>query len=333
MAESLPTSVSAFSHRRPRADSNASFAYYDEEALDDEQDELHVVEEWDTQSRRTSGDLEDIQFNADAIDDEDFDDDSADASYQGTVDDYALRRRSSTQSRSSVHAALLRRDSSATAASYGFSGRMSQKVYMANEDLTIAVAGFRTTRLRRLIYSILCISTFGIAFLLCRWLPRWHVRLLGQPCTLRDCDWVVVENQWRELSLIPVSVESYGRPVSTVFGFPEKIPVYGLDDDTDPVMDSLRMLDYRYVRFYFHPLKDKFVMCSGWKDADWTDVRLARSGLDSDEKILREVLFGNNMIDIQQKSTFQLLVDEVRILPVQGGQHHRKVPFVNSGDG
>ncbi|KAK3059255.1 hypothetical protein LTS18_011285, partial [Coniosporium uncinatum] len=39
LAESVPTSVSAFSHRRFRSDSNASFAFYDEER-DDLSDDL-----------------------------------------------------------------------------------------------------------------------------------------------------------------------------------------------------------------------------------------------------------------------------------------------------
>ena len=77
------------------------------------------------------------------------------------------------------------------------------------------------------------------------------------------------------------------------------------------MMVQLRFLDYRYVRFCFHPLKDRFVLCSNWKDPKWTNVRSVRDGLDGDEKYQREQVFGQNQIDIQQKSTLQLLIDEV----------------------
>ena len=77
------------------------------------------------------------------------------------------------------------------------------------------------------------------------------------------------------------------------------------------MLTTLRFLDYRYIRFYFHPLKDKFVLCTNWKDDNWTDVRSIRIGLDSDERYRREQVFGKNEIDIQQKSIIQLLVDEV----------------------
>lgn len=107
-----------------------------------------------------------------------------------------------------------------------------------------------------------------------------------------------------------VDKKLYGRPMSTIFGHTGKS--YGVDDDYDPIITELRMLNYRYVRLYFNQQKDKFVIFNGWVDPNWTDPRAVRSGIDSDEKGLRAVVFGNNLIDIEQKSTPQLLVDEVR---------------------
>ena len=182
---------------------------------------------------------------------------------------------------------------------------------MANEDLTIAVAGFRTSRIGLAIYLCLCLSTCGLAYLLLRWLPRWHIGLLGRSCPLAECDWVVVENQWNELIKMDIESRSFGRPLSTVFGLSEKSYFQSLEDDVDPLMDELRFIDYRYVRFFFHPVKDKFLLSNGWKDPEWTDVRQVRVGIDSDEKSIREIIFGNNLIDIAQKSVGQLLVDEV----------------------
>ncbi|KEY66546.1 hypothetical protein S7711_08049 [Stachybotrys chartarum IBT 7711] len=307
VAESLPTSVSAFSHRRARADSTTSFTFYEE------QPELGVVTEANIDGnaiaedyvRRSFSDVGDLEFG-------DYDDeDSADQDYETTHDDYLLQRRLSTQSRGSINSRLLRRDSTATAASSHLTGRSSQKLYMANEDLTIAIAGFRTSYVGYTIYILLCVLTGGIAYLLFRWLPRWYIGLLGQPYPLRECEWVVIENQWGELAIMAVRSQNYGRPVSSVFGLQDKTLFDGLDDDGDPILNDLRTLDYRYVRLCFHPFKDKFVLSSGWKDPDWTDARRVRSGLDSDEKSIREIVFGDNLIDIEQKSTSQLLVDEV----------------------
>ncbi|TWU77492.1 hypothetical protein ED733_007130 [Metarhizium rileyi] len=306
VAESLPSSVSTFSHRRVRAGSTASFTYYEEPEIPEGEEEPDIFTDLSGNFvRRSLSDLGDLEFG---IDDEE---DSADREYLATHDDYMLRRHSSAQSRDSVSASLLRRDSTATAASARAEGRTNQKIYMANEDLTIVVAGFQTSRAGSLIYSAMCFLTLGMVFLLLRWIPRWYISLVGRPSPLRNCDWVVVENQWSELSILRITTQEYGRPVSSVFGVPEKPFLHSLDDDYDPLIDHLRSLDYRYVRLYFHPIKDKFVMSTGWKDPEWTDVRLVRCGLDSDDKSLREAIFGNNLIDIEQKTIGQLLVDEV----------------------
>lgn len=99
--------------------------------------------------------------------------------------------------------------------------------------------------------------------------------------------------------------------MSTVFGLSEKKYALSYDEDDDPVLEDLRILDYRYLRFSYHPLKDKFVLTNSWKDPAWTDVKSIRAGIDGDEKANRELVFGKNLIDIKQKTIPQLLLDEV----------------------
>lgn len=211
----------------------------------------------------------------------------------------------------------------------GKEARINQKIYVVTEDLTIVVAGFDTRPLGFILYVSLCIITLGLGFLLLRWLPRWRVCLIGSPKPLRDCTWAVIEvrsllqhkrakaaakdpqNQWGEFTVHDIVKCQYGHPVSTVFGSTEKDRLQDYDEDDDPMMTQLRFLDYRYVRFCFHPLKDRFVLCSNWKDPKWKNVRSIRGGLDVDERYRREQVFGQNQIDILQKSIFQLLIDEV----------------------
>jgi len=108
-----------------------------------------------------------------------------------------------------------------------------------------------------------------------------------------------------------VERQPYGRPLSTLFGAREKTFVDAVEEDLDPIVSELQILNYRYVRLCFHQGQDKFVMFAGWKDPEWTDTQAARASINSEEKRLREVVFGSNLIDIEQKSITRLLVDEV----------------------
>ena len=317
MSESVPSSITGFAHRRSRADSIASFTYFQE---DDESPE------WSDDQAIVDEDEEDQDVAKQAEGDLDLDLESGSTSPQ--------RRKSSGYSRTSAESPLLtRHDSTKTDASgFGRGPRSSQKIYVVAEDLTIVVAGFSTQMLGFVLYLCCCILSLGLGYLVLRWLPRWRVRLIGSPKPLRECDWVVVEvrspsrhrgskstakvgqNQWGEFAVHNVAKSPYGHPASTVFGLREK-KGYSLDydEDDDPMLMYLRFLDYRYIRFCFHPLKEKFVLCSDWKDPNWTDVKSIRVGLDSDERLRREQVLGTNEIEIEQKSVPQLLVDEVSV--------------------
>lgn len=188
MAESLPTSVSAFAHRRQRADSTASFTYYQEEENSPEAEAQHA------QDGAVPFDIDDIPFELDHDTDYDIDQSTDSEVDSASTQGHAMhRRRSSTQSRSSVHARLLRTDSTRTDSSGPAHGRTSQKLRIVSEDLTIVIAGFRTGSVGYIAYILLCLSTLGLAYLLLRWLPRWQVRLIGEPCPLYECHWVVLE--------------------------------------------------------------------------------------------------------------------------------------------
>ena len=291
MSESVPSSATGFVNRRARADSTTSFIYFQDEEFPHDTTTNEAIDE-------------------NAVEQDDYDD-LSDLDVEQGLQPMRLRK-SSTYSHKSVGDALLSRPSSPQSATSDFSeyGRTNQKIYVVSEDLTIVLAGFITRRLGYAIYACLCILTAGLAYLVFRWLPRWRVGLVGSPKPLSECSWVVVENQWGELSVQDITEKSYGHSVSSVFGTDEKIAALDLDEDGDPLMAHLRIIDYRYIRFIYHPLKDKFVFSHCWKDPGWTDIKATRTGLNAEERLRRERLFGRNMIEIEQKSVLQLLVDE-----------------------
>lgn len=323
MSESVPTAISSFAHRRSRADSTASFQFYDDEdAVVDEdegwgagsEDEA-MLEEQNMLERGESLDFSDTFPEPDVEESE----------RRDSTDSYFASRRSSRQSsrgrkgsgtsrssRPSAESPLLRRHHSggSDVSGYRSGGRVSQKIYILTEDMTIVIAGFSTSVFGFAIYICTCVLTCGIGYLLLRWLPKWYVKLVGRSTPLARCDWVVIENQWSEMMILDLDKTPFSGALSSVFGQSEKGKMQDYDEYDDPIMDELRIMDYRYMRFCYHPLKDKFVLGNAWKDPAWTDITTVRAGIDSDEQETREQIFGKNEINIAEKTTVQLLLDE-----------------------
>jgi cation-transporting ATPase 13A2 len=173
VSESVPTSITSLAHRRERHDSTASFAFFQDE------DERRWAEEEALDEDHSDEDLDIRDVDVDLE----------------TGSNHYLRRHSSSFSRASVENPLLQRRASQRSASSGHNpdGRFSQKTYIVTEDISIVIAGFKTAPIGNAIYVTLCILTFGVGYLILRWIPRWRIKLMGTPAPLEDCKWVVIE--------------------------------------------------------------------------------------------------------------------------------------------
>ncbi|KAK4622162.1 putative cation-transporting ATPase [Fulvia fulva] len=316
-SESVPTAYGSFLHRRSRAGSTASFAYYEEERDFDSEEgvpEEAIYDEDDLERQSLNGEN---TFLEPELDDSTQDGgesasmDSRPRKYSRKSSGYSRSSRHSGESRRSPDSPLLRRHHSGGSQDSGFGGgsRMSQKIYILTEDMTIVVAGFKTSLIGFALYICIGVCTGGLGYLLFRWLPKWYVRMTGKATPLGECDWVVIENQWSEMEVKDLRKQEFGQALSSVFGY-TKGKLQDYDEYDDPIMDELRILDYRYIRFCYHPSKDKFVLGNTWKDPAWTDVTAVRAGIDGEEQEVRERIFGKNSIDLEQKTIGQLLVDE-----------------------
>ncbi|KAG0299865.1 hypothetical protein BGZ98_009702 [Dissophora globulifera] len=76
-------------------------------------------------------------------------------------------------------------------------------------------------------------------------------------------------------------------------------------------MHDMRYFDYQYIRFIFNPVAQAFMQNSQWKDPEWSSIAKCERGLERETHQERALVFGANVIDVQEKTAGQLLIQEV----------------------
>ena len=196
-----------------------------------------------------------------------------------------------------------------------------QRFYIAEEDLVIGIAAYQTSKFWYIIYNLCCLSTFGLVYLLTRWLPYLKVKFYGLKVPLAKAEWVVVENEFGEFVMQPIDRQWYNRPLSTVLPFENyPNPSYEPNDinlshhhanEINPNVPILITFEYRYIKFIYSPLDDLFKTNNNWIDPDWVDLGTVSNGLTKGVQEDRELAFGKNQINLRMKTTSEILFNEV----------------------
>ncbi|KAG0036369.1 hypothetical protein BGZ82_004307 [Podila clonocystis] len=191
-----------------------------------------------------------------------------------------------------------------------------QQVLLEEEDITLTFTGYQYLRSWRYLYYVACVFTGGIIFLLGRWMPQRLIAWIAAPCEMSSAEAIVIEarvqNEWGQMSIAPIFTKYYGGPMGSVFG-PEQLSRADMDkgyEDTE-ILHDMRYFDYQYIRFIFNPLEQAFMQNAHWKDSAWTSISNCERGLAREQHQERMMVFGQNVIDVEEKTVGQLLVQEV----------------------
>ncbi|EDK42410.1 conserved hypothetical protein [Lodderomyces elongisporus NRRL YB-4239] len=180
-----------------------------------------------------------------------------------------------------------------------------QRYYLAEEDLVIGIAGYRNSWWKKVLYYILCVATLGLGYLVLRWFPRYRISLMGDKSSLGLADWCVIENEFGELLIIDIKKQRFDERLSNYLVLTES------EVEKDPVVPSLHSFTYRYIKFFYNPVEDIFKTNSNWYDEKWLNVKAIKDGISQSLQEQRLEIFGQNRIDVEEKSIPQLLVDEI----------------------
>lgn len=184
-----------------------------------------------------------------------------------------------------------------------------QRYYLAEEDLVIGIAGYQNCLWKIAVYYLLCIVTGGLGYLVMRWVPKYRVNLMGNRSPLGAADWLVIENEFGELSIVDIDKFKFGEPLSSF------LVTTNDDDDSivvdDPMIPVIHSFKYRYLKFFYNPVEDLFKTNSNWYDPHWLNHKYLKDGISQSMQERRVAIFDENNIEIEEKSVVQLLMDEV----------------------
>lgn len=191
-----------------------------------------------------------------------------------------------------------------------------QRYYLAEEDIVIGIAGYANCWWKVVVYHLICVLTLGLGYLVLRWIPRYRINLKGSPCPLGRADWVVIENEYGELVIKDIARDRFGGRLSHFMVLTKNTDEEDLQmnesiKESNPTIPFILSFDYRYIKFFYNPVEDIFRTNSTWYDHHWLNVKNLRDGTSQTLQEQRLSIFGHNNIDIDEKSTVQLLADEV----------------------
>lgn len=196
-----------------------------------------------------------------------------------------------------------------------------QTIHIADEDSTVRFIGYEAVPWRAWCWNLGCVFTAGLLALFGHWFPNLWLRWVAKEKAFINSKhgFVVVESAYRAIMLLPIRVLDYAFSITTVF--PSTLPVVsGMPflkpsaDDYDEATGTLKqlfILDYRYTRFAVDPRTGLFSLIRDWRDPDAITVPVVSSGITEKTQRQRQILFGKNEIEIEAKSTWSLLVEEV----------------------
>ncbi|XP_055335607.1 polyamine-transporting ATPase 13A2-like [Paramacrobiotus metropolitanus] len=209
--------------------------------------------------------------------------------------------------------------------------------------------GYQSTVVRSILYHCVGLMTAGIGYLIFSWFPTWRLTIFKSPSSLQDADIVLIKDphnayyaynifykiitsniKWispelAEFGMLTADVHAkkYGTSAKKLslelLTFKEDLKSSQVSKDTSvencsqpPKICSIRYFDHQHDRFLWCPQQEIFKRISGVAaNLHCRDIYGRSVGISDEARQQKLSAFGPNVIDIEVKSVFRLLIEEV----------------------
>lgn len=66
-----------------------------------------------------------------------------------------------------------------------------QMLKLEEEDVQIHIQGYKYINTNLFLYRLCSVISFGLVWLICRWVPRWYISWVGEKVPLKNAEWLV----------------------------------------------------------------------------------------------------------------------------------------------
>ncbi|XP_061189537.1 polyamine-transporting ATPase 13A3-like isoform X2 [Saccostrea echinata] len=178
--------------------------------------------------------------------------------------------------------------------------------------------GYKDDRCKEGLFMVLVFLTGGLILLLLQWRPQMVCYLRKKRCSLNQADTILLQDTYKQFSLAFIKEKTFPRPEDFVSSNNAgEDSDYESPSDTSRLTNSqdvvrLRYFDHQHVRYIwdrgsqiFSKLKD---LSEGTK---CVKIQESFHGLTAKEQKQKEVVYGENTIEVEVKSYWRLFIEEV----------------------
>ncbi|KAI7829102.1 hypothetical protein BX661DRAFT_142712 [Kickxella alabastrina] len=188
-----------------------------------------------------------------------------------------------------------------------------QHLHLSEDDMDIILQGYNQSLIGAAVYWLLVVCSAGLLYIIGTWFRTIYIRLSLKRAPLNSAQYVQVLSSGKHISLESVDIVKIDSPLKNLaLGVSETNQPKATAQKALIVHSALHMLTFRHYRLIFNRQLEQFVPVSMWKDPEWNYGNVTgHSGLCAQEYKQRLGLFGECIIDIDEKSYARLFWEEV----------------------
>nr|XP_022336548.1 probable cation-transporting ATPase 13A3 isoform X1 [Crassostrea virginica] len=205
----------------------------------------------------------------------------------------------------------------------GYNRLLSDHTYLNKDtDEEFLCYGYKADRCKEGLFLALVVLTGGLILLLLQWRPQMVCYLRKRRCSLNHADTLLLQDTYKQYSLAFIEDKTFPQSCDILKDILPSSATTGESDDDSPTDTSQLTISHEEIKFrYFDHQHVRYIwnrgsqMFSKLKDLSegtkCVKIQESYHGLSVREQKQKQVVYGENTIEVEVKSYWRLFIEEV----------------------